>query len=267
MRGLNLVVWQGKDDPPSDGQESITAIYQWDAARQAWLSWFPDSPTGVNTLTLLQSGKPYMVVATRPVETGCSFERSLPTVIAATVKLSSPQGSGGAFHIGEGRFITVYHAIDGEEEEDVASSIWLHNSTLNVSATVVGYSRISDVALLRVSDEYRDLLPALERRNSTPINLPVAFVGYPGSHKESTAKVSRGHILGMVRVHGGTTSIAANYEHGPGSSGGPVVDECGRVLGIHNGFWGEDGSYPNHSAVIVDPTLSESIATILEDAE
>ncbi len=267
VRGLNVVVWQGGDEPPGDGQEGITAIYQWDAARQDWLFWFPDSPTDGNTLTLLQNGKPYTVVATHPMETACSFERSLPTVIAATVKLRTPGGGGGAFYIGDGRFVTVYHVVDGDEEEDVASWVWLHNSTVNVSATVIGYSRIADIAVLQISDEYRHSLPALGRRNSTPGNLPVASVGYPDGHTQSSAKVSMGRILGLVNRKGDTAGIAANYEQGPGSSGGPVVDECGRVLGIHIGYWFQDAPYPSQAAAIVDPTLSESIATILEDVQ
>lgn len=266
VRGLNVVVWQGGDEPPSDGQEGISAIYQWDAARQDWLSWFPNSPAGVNTLMLLRNGKPYTVVATHPVEIACSFERSLPTVIAATVKLHSSHGNGSAFHIGEGRFITVYHIVAGEGAEEVNPEISLHNSVLNVSASVIGYSRFADVAVLQIPEEYKESLPALKRRNSTPANLPVAFVGYPSSHTQSDAKVSRGYIVNRVKRKGNTSGIAATYERGPGSSGAPVIDECGHVLGIHKGVWNENASYPNHASAIVDPTLSESIATILESA-
>ena len=265
VRGLNVVVWQGGNEPPGNGQEGISAIYQWDAARQDWLFWFPNPPAGGNTLTILRTGKPYTVAATHPVEIACSFERSLPTVIAATVKLRTAHDNGGAFHIGDGYFVTVFHLMDGEEGEDIASWFWLHNSTLNVSAKLIGYSRLADVAVLQIPEEHRESLPVLKRRNSTPIDLPVASAGYPTGHTQSAAKVSRGYIVGTVRRKGGTAGIAASYEHGPGRSGAPVVDECGRVLGIHKGFW--NSPYPNHASVIVDPTLSESIATILEDEQ
>lgn len=63
--GTNQIVWQGESTPVGDaiGDSGALAVYEWIAASQSWVSYFPGSEgLGVNTLTTLRTGGIYTVV-------------------------------------------------------------------------------------------------------------------------------------------------------------------------------------------------------------
>lgn len=62
--GTDQFFWTGEDTPVGDaiGDSGATAIYQWVAASQSWVSFFPGSEgLGVNTLTMLRTNGIYTV--------------------------------------------------------------------------------------------------------------------------------------------------------------------------------------------------------------
>lgn len=63
--GTDQVAWQGESTPVGDaiGDSGALAVYEWVAASQSWVSYFPGSEgLGVNTLTTLRTGGIYTVV-------------------------------------------------------------------------------------------------------------------------------------------------------------------------------------------------------------
>lgn len=63
--GTDQVAWQGESTPVGDaiGDSGALAVYEWIAASQSWVSYFPGSEgLGVNTLTTLRTGGIYTVV-------------------------------------------------------------------------------------------------------------------------------------------------------------------------------------------------------------
>ena len=66
--GIDFILWTGADTAVADaiGDSGATAVYQWNAATQSWLSFFPGSEgLGVNSLTSLQQGSIYVVSTPR----------------------------------------------------------------------------------------------------------------------------------------------------------------------------------------------------------
>lgn len=113
--------------------------------------------------------------------------------------------------IGEGRPITVTLA-SGEQVAVTAIEAW---------------DRLLDLAILRVD---ADSLPALPLRIDEPIAAgePVVAIGSPLGLEQS---VSVGVVSGSREVAGRPLlQLAAAVE--PGSSGGPVIDLQGRVIGL-----------------------------------
>ena len=66
--GTDLKRWPGEDTPVGDavGDSGATAVYEWVAASQSWVSFFPGSEgLGVNTLTMLRTDGFYFIVTPR----------------------------------------------------------------------------------------------------------------------------------------------------------------------------------------------------------
>lgn len=117
----------------------------------------------------------------------CRFSDSLSTVVASTVKVTTPSGGGTAFYVGGGQFVTAGHVVD-----DRPRSITLSNRRIRVSARLVGFYSYTngDVALLSASPS--DLQP-LGWAGTLPLGAPIAVVGYPEGLGVS-ASITRGHV-------------------------------------------------------------------------
>ena len=91
-----------------------------------------------------------------------------------------------------------------------------------------------DLALLRAT---RDFPVALPLRAETPAELgeSVLILGYPFGQTLGTGlTVTNGIVTGMTGLGGDRRRFQTNAAIQPGSSGGPVLDEQGRVIGIAN---------------------------------
>jgi len=131
------------------------------------------------------------------------------------------QGSGFVFSP-DGVVITNYHVIRGAR-----SLIVRVPSKESVRAdSVLGYSIEHDVAAIQVSGS----LPALEAERLEPVKVGdrVIAIGAPLG-LEST--VSEG-IVSALRDAGGTQIIQTTASISQGSSGGPLFDEFGKVIGL-----------------------------------
>ena len=155
-------------------------------------------------------------------------------------------------------------------------TIAVQNATTRLEdVQLVGYrsDESGDVALLR-AENVPEGLEALPWREEPEGPLAVAILGYP------VATYVAGLPRGQVRF--GEADPA--YQPGPepfseiwapglesdlGYSGAPLVDACGRVLGVHHLFTPPDSleGRPVHAGAFSQPDVGRLLDTIREEAK
>ncbi|MFZ5987452.1 MAG: DUF5050 domain-containing protein [Bacillota bacterium] len=133
-------------------------------------------------------------------------------------------GSGSGFNIkSSGIVITNFHVISG------ASSIkcTLNNTQYDVDY-ILNYSTIKDIAILQLKDASN--LPVVRLGDSSKIELAEDVVAI-GNPLELQNTVSTGIVSG-IRTMFGIEYIQTNASISPGSSGGPLFNSYGDVIGM-----------------------------------
>ena len=159
--------------------------------------------------------------AVRGNESGC--QPSVERMLSATWKVETSGTFGTAFHIGNGRFITAHHVVDGRPP-----FVSLIHGDRTIGAAVLGVDPEFDLALLEVvTPELVYDVPSVALRAPTQddVGQPVLMVGYPGGE---ALTVSGGGVVIQVWDNNIQTSSAIRS----GNSGGPVFDACGEVIGV-----------------------------------
>jgi S1-C subfamily serine protease len=171
------------------------------------------------------------------------------------------QGSG-YVHSADGVIITNYHVIRGAKSLTIRVPA---KESFHIDS-VLAYSIEHDVAALQVSAS----LPALETEALEPVKVGdrVIAIGAPLG-LEST--VSEG-IVSAIRDAGGTHIIQTTASISPGSSGGPLFDEFGKVIGLTTSHM-RDGQNLNFVIAVrhVNELLGQqrpiSLAEMLEETQ
>lgn len=122
-----------------------------------------------------------------------------------------------------------------------------------------------DVALLAVQDD-ANILPALALNTASKnvINQRVAAYGFPGATDTSidsfaNITVTQGRVTGLKTINDPIEALQTDAKVSKGSSGGPLVDEEGRVVGI---ITLESGSEEGDNFAFALPsTLIEELAS------
>ena len=181
--------------------------------------WLSSSPLTVGAAGVERATTPESCVATD----------SATRVESATFQVQTATSFGTAFYIGNGEWVTNHHVVDA------ASSVALVNGPTRLGATVVGSLPGYDLALLRARPPASvRTLAFVAARPALASELMV--VGFP-AYVESTPSVTRG----VVSKHGpfsthypgrSGTVVQVDAPVNPGNSGGPIVDNCGAVIGV-----------------------------------
>jgi serine protease Do len=155
--------------------------------------------------------------------------------------------------IGENRILTNAHNLHGDEV-----TVTLADGR-SADATVLGVDADGDLAVLEAST---DGSPTLEPGAEAPgIGAPVVALGNPNGRGP---RVTIGFVSGVGRSFRGPRGrrVAGAVEHTaplmPGSSGGPIVDLDGRLLGINTNRIG-NGFY---QAIVADGSLLERVTAL-----
>lgn len=162
-----------------------------------------------------------------PEVAATSLERRAQEVTVRVRSLGCEQfGLGSGFMLPGGVVVTNRHVI--EQPREVTVNTWDGRS---LPTEVRGVATDSDLALLQLEDPGD--LPVAELRTA-PVQRgeQVFAVGYPGG---GPAQISPGRVLGMVdgTVLGEPAEvIRVEVEIAQGSSGGPLVDHDGLVVGV-----------------------------------
>jgi serine protease Do len=182
-------------------------------------------------------------------EIGEIAERVGPSVVG----IGNRWRGGSGVVIGENRILTNAHNLHGDE----VTITFADGRTAD--ATVVGADADGDLAVLEADTAS---LPALEPGSDAPgIGGAVVALGNPNGHGP---RVTFGFVSGTGRSFRGPRGrrVAGAIEHTaplmPGSSGGPVVDLEGNLLGINTNRLG-NGFY---LAIAADAALRDRIAAL-----
>jgi serine protease Do len=175
------------------------------------------------------------------------------TVGPSVVGIGNRWRGGSGVIIGENRILTNAHNLHGDE----VTVTFADGRTAD--ATVAGVDTDGDLAVLEAPT---DGAAALELGTETPgVGAPVVALGNPNGHGP---RVTFGFVSGVGRSFRGPRGrrVAGALEHTaplmPGSSGGPVVDLEGNLLGINTNRLG-NGFY---LAIAADAALRDRVAAL-----
>ncbi len=205
----------GDDEPPSTGEASQQA--QLGVERP--LTQSPDDPTPED------------------VEAPCTFSESFNAVVGSVfqtlVYVSGELGLGSAFYIGGNEFVTAAHIVTE------SSTVRLRNSSHDFTATVLASDAKSDVAILTAS--VPDIL-ALRFGAASPLSPGVAVgsIGYP-LFEALPASIGTGVVSRHEYDAERRLLIQTDAGINAGNSGGPLINQCGAVVGMIVEKWYELG--------------------------
>ena len=156
------------------------------------------------------------------------FEFASPSVVEITGKTSTGTSTGtGFFYDNKGTVITNYHVIEGCTE----ATITLINGKRYTVDKVMGYSEDKDVAVL--STLCNNSKPLQTRDTEIKTGEKVYTIG---SSLGLSGSLSDGIVSSAERMINGYTYIQTTAPISHGNSGGPLLDNEGRVIGITTAY-------------------------------
>ncbi len=208
----------------------------------AQLSQLPPNPLSGITLDDISTASAQLAARAVPsvVRVESSFQgRSAPADDLETYFGSlSPESVGSGFVVDtRGHVLTNYHVVRGADSVSIRGSD--HQS---LPAAVIGYDSLTDLALLKVANL---TLPALSLGDSGQLTAGqlVWAIGSPHGLDQSVA-------MGIISSVDRPTMLDSPFQDflqtdasiNPGSSGGPLLDTRGNVIGINTATSGQSFS-------------------------
>ena len=168
-------------------------------------------------------------------EIGASIRQLAGGAGASVVGIGQRWGAGSGVVLGEGRVLTNAHNVRGDQ----VTVTFADGRT--AEGSVAGHDIDGDLAVI---DADTGEVPALPWANggSAELGMPVFALANPGGRG---LRVTFGFVSGIERTFRGPRGrrIYGSLEHTapllPGSSGGPVLDAGGQLLGINTNRLGE----------------------------
>jgi len=154
---------------------------------------------------------------------------------SSVVGIGQRWGAGSGIVLGEGRVLTNAHNVRGDQ---VAVTF---AGGRTAEGSVAGHDIDGDLAVIAVDTSGAPALPWASGA-SAEIGMPVFALANPGGRG---LRVTFGFVSGIERTFRGPRGrrITGSLEHTapllPGSSGGPVLDAAGQLLGINTNRLGE----------------------------
>lgn len=183
-------------------------------------------------------------------EIGDIAERVGPSVVG----IGNRWRGGSGVVVGDNRVLTNAHNLHGDE----VSVIFGDGRTAD--ATVLGVDTDGDIAVLDVPTNGSAALE-IGAADAPAIGTPVVALGNPNGNG---SRVTIGFVSGVGRSFRGPRGrrVSGAVEHtaalAPGSSGGPIVDLDGRLVGINTNRIGS-GFY---QAIVADASLRDRVVAL-----
>lgn len=203
------------------------------------------------------------------------FARSAPSVVAVEARTSSSaaftRGSGFIYDQ-RGHILTNAHVVNNAREVRIT----FHDG-YNVPADIVGVDRYSDLAVLRVTVRPERLLPLpLGDSSSVKVGQRAITIGNPFGLSSS---MSMGIVSGTGRTLRSAELLEATTTGGfqnpsiiqidapinPGSSGGPLLNSEGLVMGITTAIRSESGVFAGVGFAVPANTIRRVAPQLIEN--
>jgi S1-C subfamily serine protease len=168
-------------------------------------------------------------------EIGASIRQLAEGAGASVVGIGQRWGAGSGIVLGEGQVLTNAHNVRGDQ----VTVTFADGRT--AEGSVAGHDIDSDLAIISIGTGETPALPWASSA-SVEIGKPVFALANPGGRG---LRVTFGFVSGIERTFRGPRGrrITGSLEHTapllPGSSGGPVLDADGQLLGINTNRLGE----------------------------
>ena len=162
-----------------------------------------------------------------PSPAACTLEDTFTAVAPAIFRASTISGSGTAFHIGNGEFLTAAHVVAG------VTQVHLDNASHSAFvAQVVGRDDDLDIALLRANVSNVPVL-RFGDVDTLRVGAPLTAVGYPlWTSLGVDPSMTQGIHSRLWHTADRGTLVQTDAPINPGNSGGPLMDRCGRVVAV-----------------------------------
>nr|MDQ2879533.1 serine protease [Pseudomonadota bacterium] len=180
-------------------------------------------------------------------------------------------GHGSGFAVAPNRIVTNAHVVELAKRypDNVVIGVVPSEGAKSYEAKVVAIDSVKDLALIEFTG---NPLPTVALY-SGPVQEgdPVTALGYPGNVDVATAKSAADYIhpLSPIRSEGvfsgrrqlsGVDVLLHTAGIARGNSGGPLLDPCGRVIGVNSAITqGEQGD-SNFGFAIADSELTQFLA-------
>ena len=191
------------------------------------------------------------------------YRKLEPSVVAVQVQGQQGRGEGSGVVYEPRRIVTNHHVVAGAEEIEVALA-----DGDRIPARVVASDPRSDLALLAVD---RDLPPASFAKSVPPVGSLAVAIGNPLGFEGS---VTSGILSGVDRAvpSGGLTPALVNLLQtdapiSPGNSGGALVGENGKVIGINVAYIPPVARAVAIGFAIPSPTVVDIVRQLDEDGD
>ncbi len=174
------------------------------------------------TVTLLLG---QMVYAGEPPASSLTPQQIAARAMPSVVRIEVPGGLGSGFVVrSDGRIVTNLHVVAGAREATVVFS----DGRKLGGVEILDVSDAFDLALLKVP---ADKLPALPLGDSSRVQVGqhVVAIGNPLGLSNT---VSDGLVSALRQISAQASLLQLSAPISPGSSGGPIIDERGQVIGV-----------------------------------
>lgn len=171
--------------------------------------------------------------------------RSVVRVVVVAMEGGEPQGigTGSGVAVAPDKILTNAHVVVDAANGDAIIGVVPSEGSKRFTGRLIAYQPQRDLALIELTDGTVE--PATIATGPVPDGAAVAAIGYPYSVDRARELSAEGVVTPQApvkswgRVSGGQSSqrfdtVLHDASIGRGNSGGPLVDSCGRVVGINS---------------------------------
>lgn len=171
--------------------------------------------------------------------------RSVVRVVVVSLEDGEPAdiGTGSGVAIAPDKILTNAHVLQAAAEGEAIIGVVPSEGRKRFTGRLIAYQPSKDLALIQLTDGRVE--PATIATGPVPDGAAVAALGYPFSVDRARELSAEGFVTPAApvkswgRVSGGQSSqrfdtVLHDAAIGRGNSGGPLVDACGRVVGVNS---------------------------------
>jgi len=180
------------------------------------------------TLSKLEKSIETIITDTIYLNTPKLFAKSLEQAAQATMTVKNKSGHGSGFFVSEdGYIITNYHVITDTNKLEIITS-----EGVKYPAKVERFNKDYDLALLKI--EKTGMLPfSLKNLTTYGMGKDVYIIGTP-SAEDLSQTLTRGIVSSVRKSSNGSKLIQTDASINGGSSGGPMINKDGQLIGVAN---------------------------------